>query len=121
MQTEKRAEELLVAHLERSAWRVARQVSLGAKRVDILAERDGQLWAIEVKLRDWRRGAAQAFLNAAYVDKSYVALPRNAGRRLDNAAFDELGIGLIEFDDDGWTEERPSATSGRGPKVRLRG
>ena len=99
--TECDAEELLVTLLERGGWTVARQVGLGQKHVDIVATLD-ETWAIEVKLDRWKRAAHQAFLNSRYVHRSYVALPRNPRRKLDTELLRELGVGVIEFDEDGF-------------------
>jgi len=100
--TELDAEQLLASLLENDGWRVRRQVGLGQKHVDIIAARD-ETWAIEVKLDRWRRAASQAFLNSPYVHRSYVAMPRNPGRRVDLDLVATLGIGLIEFDHKGFT------------------
>lgn len=100
--TELDAELLLASLLERDGWSVARQVGLGHKHVDIVASAD-ETWAIEVKLGRWKRAAYQAFLNAPYFHRSFVALPSNPNRSLDTALFNELGIGVIEFDQAGFT------------------
>jgi predicted RecB family endonuclease len=100
--TELDAELLLATLLERDGWSVSRQVGLGQKHVDIVASSD-ETWAIEVKLGRWRRAAHQAFLNGPYFHRSYIALPRNPNRSLDTALFAELGIGVIEFDNTGFT------------------
>ena len=120
MRTESEAEEVLAGLLERDGWLVSRQVHLGAKRVDIVATTDRQLWAIEVKLRDWRRAMGQAFVNAAYVDNSYIALPANERRRLDGETLRQLGIGLIEFTDKEWLIRLPPRTSSHSTGTRLR-
>ena len=99
--TELDAEELLVALLQRQGWLVDRQVGLGHKHVDIVATL-GETYAIEVKLDRWKRAAHQAFLNSRYVHRSYVALPRNPRRKLDWVLFHQLGVGVIEFDEDGF-------------------
>jgi hypothetical protein len=101
--SERQAEDLLEELLVASGWSVSRQVRLGGKTVDMVATDATQACAIELKVRDWRRAASQAFLNAPYYDASFVALPRNPNRRVDHQLFAELGLGLIEFDSAGWT------------------
>jgi predicted RecB family endonuclease len=113
VKTEAQAEEILSTLLREAGLTIRRQVRLGAKQVDVVAEGASGLWAIEVKLRDWRRGMGQAYLNAAYVDRSYLAMPANVRRRLDEDALAELGVGLIEFSETGWVERFP-------PRVRDR-
>jgi hypothetical protein len=102
--SEAQAEAVLADLLSADGWQVSRQVPLGAKRVDIVATRRNKTMSIELKLRDWRRAISQAYLNAAYFDATFVALPRNPRRRLNGSLFRELHIRLIEFDTDGWNE-----------------
>jgi hypothetical protein len=106
--TEYDAEGLLASHLSRDAGRLRRQVPLGGKVIDLLVEwlprgqESGEMETIEVKLRDWRRAASQAFINRAYVGRASIALPANPRRKVDTAFLAELGIGLIEFDESRW-------------------
>lgn len=79
---------------------VARQYWLGGKRVDLVARHGEELVGIEVKLTDWRRAIGQAQLNAAYFDRTYIALPANPRRRVDLALLDRLQVGLLEFTDE---------------------
>ena len=100
--TERAAEDELVRMLLASGWDIARQVRLGGKHVDVVAQRNGLRMAVEVKLSDWRRAAAQAFLNGSHFDLTLIALPANPRRRIDYDLLDELHVGLIEFSDQGW-------------------
>ena len=106
--TECDAEGMLAVHLGRDVARLRRQVPLGGKVIDLLVEwmpcdqASGKMETIEVKLRDWRRAASQAFINRAYVGRASIALPANPRRKVDTAFLEELGVGLIEFDESGW-------------------
>jgi hypothetical protein len=71
----------------------------GRSRADICAVVSGDLIAIEVKRRGWRRAIGQAALNRLCVDQSYIALwigrvPREA---VVEAA--RHGIGVIGISD----------------------
>jgi hypothetical protein len=115
--TEEIAEARLAAVFALCGWTTTRQVRLGGKHVDIVAERDGVRLAIEVKLSDWRRGASQAYLNSHFFDASLIALPANPRRRVDLAFLRALNVGLIEFDEDGWTVLLPAAARSAHPSA----
>ena len=106
--TEHDAELLLAQLLSRDAAQVGRQVRLGGKIVDLVVDwptdeaGGGEIETIEVKLHDWRRAAKQAYASSAYVGRASIAMPASARRRVDEAYFRELGVGLIEFDGGGW-------------------
>jgi len=60
-----------------------------------VVERDGLSFAVEVKLKDWRRAASQAFLNTGFFHASLIALPTNPRRRVDMEYLRSLDVGLI--------------------------
>lgn len=100
---ERDAETLLAVHLANAGVRVERQVRFGSKVVDLVVGVTGQSAAIEVKLHDWRRGASQAYLNGVYFRHSYVAIPTRTAAFLDLDLLEELGVGAIAFDADGYS------------------
>lgn len=97
--TEIQLQQAVRSLLEADGWGVTMQWKLGAKRVDIVAFRRDEVNSFEVKLKDWRRASAQAFLNTPYFDRSYVVLPSNPRRRVQDRWFEDLGVGLLELDD----------------------
>jgi hypothetical protein len=111
--TETDAETLLVSLLANSVAALRRQVPLGGKVIDVIVDwasgpnEPPDIETIEVKLRDWRRGAGQAYVSTLHVGRSSVALPSNPRRRIDPGFFEELGVGLIEFDASGWRRVIP--------------
>lgn len=120
--TEFDAETLLVSLLSVEAIDVSRQFRLGGKIVDVLVAWPGdgvrdELETIEVKLRDWRRAAAQAYVTRAYVGRASIAMPASARRQVDEDLFRELGIGLIEFDAQGWRRAIEPAFQDADPEV----
>ena len=106
--TEADAEALLASLLSSDVTALRRQMPLGCKVVDIVVDwaRDRneppEIETIEVKLRDWRGGAGQAYVSTLHVGRASVAMPANPRRRVDADYFEELGVGLIEFDTRGW-------------------
>lgn len=106
--TEFDAEAMLVAHLSRTAYRVAQQVRLGLRVPDVVVRwaesvEDSVLEVIEVKLADWRKAAHQAYLSGTYADVASIAIPRGREHIVDTTYLAELGIGLIVFDEAGWS------------------
>ena len=99
--TELDLQSTVLSILERDGWAVSTQWRIGSKRVDIVASRGGEVHSYEVKLRDWRRGSKQAFLNGPYFNRCYVVLPSNVRRRLDSDLFRELEVGLLELAENG--------------------
>jgi hypothetical protein len=52
--------------------------------------------AIEAKVADWRRGAAQAARNRIFASRSFLAVPpRVAARIADDPLIDQYGIGVL--------------------------
>jgi hypothetical protein len=69
------------------------------------------LEAIEIKLRDWKRAAHQAYLSGSYSHLSSIAVPRGRQSAVDLDYLTALGVGLIVFDREGWTRVlAPEAT-----------
>lgn len=93
--TECQVQGAISSLLELDGWAVVSQWRLGSKKVDLVGFRDGEVHSYEIKLREWRRGGAQACLNSAYFHRSYVVLPSNPRRRVDEAWFRAARIGLI--------------------------
>lgn len=56
--------------------------------------------SIEAKIKDWRGGLIQAQRYLCFSDYSYVALPENAVKSVDENMFTETGIGLLGVADD---------------------
>ena len=104
--TEQDAEAFLAHMLEGDAVAVERQVAVGLKHTDIVVlwpSSPAPIEAIEVKLRDWRRAAHQAYLSATYADRASIALPVANASAVDVDYLAALGVGLILFDETGWT------------------
>ena len=94
--TERRLVDVLVRHIRRTH-RVARELPVYDRYVDIAAvcEETGELWTIEAKISDWARALAQAVVNLAAGEKSYIAIHSRSVHCVPIAALQEYGIGLI--------------------------
>lgn len=106
--TEFDAEAMLVGHLSQTAYRVAQQVRMGLRVPDVVvrwqeAAEESALEVIEVKLTDWRKAARQAYLSGTYADFASIAMPRSREHVVDRTYLAQLGIGLIVFDEAGWS------------------
>src|SRR6266446_78376 len=60
-----------------------------------------ELFAVEIKLRDWKRVLWQARLCQLFADRVYVALWHQAGRRANCDFLRKSGIGLILVEPEG--------------------
>ena len=92
-------ENYLVEYYELQDCLVRRQVSFSGKRIDLVTrKRNGsKIWAIEIKISDWKTAIRQASLNMLAADYCFVALwYKTAGGALKNMEyFEKLGIGLF--------------------------
>lgn len=73
----------------------------GSKReIDILCIRkqNPELIAIETKIKNWKKALNQAFTRLFYVDKSYIAIPKEYADKVDCKVLEMDGIGLISVD-----------------------
>lgn len=82
---------------------VESQVSFTRKRIDLVirSEIHDEIWAIEIKVKDWKTALRQANLNSVACNLSYVAIwYEYANAALKNRSrFEELGIGLMIVDE----------------------
>ena len=80
---------------------IASEVPLGPKRIDIVAERDEKIIAIEVKVNKWKKAFRQALNYQLGADESYVALPQEYSKPVNQEIFRASGIGLITVEKGG--------------------
>ena len=76
---------------------IAEEVPVSYGRTDILYlyENDPYSIAVELKIKDWRRGLQQAFRNLFYAKYSFLAIQWKRTRLIDLSVFAKYGIGLI--------------------------
>lgn len=84
--------------LIRTGSRVYTEVPCLSHSVDLVLEGPGVLVAIEFKLKDWRRGLAQAQHHLVAFDYCYVCLPARGVSALMRHAFEDCGVGLLLFE-----------------------
>jgi hypothetical protein len=82
---------------------VTHQVRFSQKRIDIvlIEKQTKEIWAIEVKIHDWKDALRQANLNKLACHKSYVAIWHEYSHRaLDQRRiFEDHGVGLMVISD----------------------
>lgn len=94
--TERRLVDVLVCHL-REQHATGREVGHYERRIDVAIVRSDtdELWAIEAKTANWSRALAQAIVNLAAAERSYVALYSKYAHRVPLGILAEHGVGLI--------------------------
>lgn len=95
--TERRIVDVLISHLRKSGFSVAREVPHYEKRIDvgtICSNRD-EVWAIEAKTKNWPRAIGQAVVNLAAAERSYVAIYSKNVNRIPVGQLERHGLGLI--------------------------
>ena len=98
---EKTIEKRLHKHYAKN-FHAKMQVRLAQKHIDLVTKCpvSKEVWAIEVKIRDWKGAYHQALLNMMACNKSFVAIwHEHAGPALQNQhVFSDKGIGLMVVD-----------------------
>ena len=94
--TERRLVDVLVSHL-REQHATGREIGHYERRIDVATIRSdtNELWAIEAKTANWSRALAQAIVNLAAAERSYIALYSKHAHRVPLGILDEHGVGLI--------------------------
>ena len=89
------------------------EVPMDGKRVDLagVAPSTQDVYAVEVKVRDWRTVVWQTRLNQLFADRAYIAMPVKHARPVDRDFLQQLGIGLILIDGDSAEEVLPATPS----------
>jgi len=99
LSSESRLEDLVQAHLNASGYSTRCQVPLHNRIVDLVARDDaGNIVAVEVKLKQWKRAVRQATASRNSFDFVYVCMPAGPYvEALKNAASLE-GVGVMLLD-----------------------
>ena len=94
--SERRLVDVLISWL-REYYTVAREVPHFEKRIDLALIEDTteEIWAIEAKTKNWPQAIAQAIVNLAPANRSYIAVYANNVHRVCEETLQEHGIGLI--------------------------
>lgn len=71
-------------------------------RTDVVAlSPEGEIFAFEAKLRDWKEAMHQAYRNTCFAHESYILLPCNVALRVSqwDAEFTRRGVGICTVED----------------------
>jgi len=73
------------------------------KKVDLLCvcTKDRRVVAVELKLRDWKRGLRQCVQDAAFSNETYLAIWHRYADNVPKDLLSERGIGLITVNAEG--------------------
>jgi len=76
---------------------VLHEVPVNGRYADLLAGRDEQLVAVELKLADWKEALAQAMHYQLAAQRSYVALPlaKTHAPLRARSRFERQGVGVL--------------------------
>ena len=76
------------------------EVAFGKKRIDLAGlSDDRRLYAVELKVSDWRRAVWQASIYQLCANYAFIAINADYLHRVDQAHLEGLGIGLISVTD----------------------
>lgn len=94
--TERRLVDVLVQHL-RKTHRFERELPVYERWVDLatVCPETDELWTIEAKISDWGRALAQAIVNLAAGERSYIAIHSKHVHCVEEGMLEQYGIGLI--------------------------
>lgn len=94
--TERRLVDVLVQYI-RKTHRVERELSVYERWVDVAAvcPHTNELWTIEAKISNWSRALAQAIVNLAAGEKSFIAIHSKHIHCVEESVLEHYGIGLI--------------------------
>lgn len=95
--------DMIRSFLEKQEFRVATEVPMLSKKIDIVCIDPGKLHiiAIEVKMQEWRRGLQQAITYRICSDFVYLAIHRTFSHRVDKKLLQEMSVGLMVVDRNG--------------------
>jgi len=98
IQREATLKPIIIGYLQQQGYFVKDEVYLNHHFVDLIATKNGNALAIELKWKYWQVALKQALQNKPYVTCSYVALPADKIANIDLDEFHKAGIGLISID-----------------------
>lgn len=93
--TERECAQHLGDSLEGLGFKVLYEVPFYSGNADLVAIRADTILAVEVKLRDHRRGLSQALKHLLFADRVYVALPTDRAMGITWPKEKAFGVGLI--------------------------
>lgn len=99
------------AHLAAQGYDVWYEVPFNGRIADVIALKDDEVLAVELKLRDHRTAHRQAIAYQVGCHRSYIGVPLETALtalRRDRHAFDQSGTGILAVDGDDVREMLPA-------------
>lgn len=119
IETEKTIANKVSSYLGKKGWKISPEVKLRGRMTDIVATKNGQIIAIEVKggSGDMSRGIEQALHQKNAANFSCLAIPKNRSSDSITKTCKDLGIGLLLVNDT-VREVVPPTKSNALPSIR---
>lgn len=90
--------ERVETYMKKKKFKTYREVPALDKKIDIVGVRNREIWAVEAKVKDWKRALQQAVTDRLFVDRVYVALWHEFAGRADEEIYGKFGIGIMSVD-----------------------
>lgn len=105
----------VVEYLETNGFRAVPEVAVAGRRADLVAIRDDELVAVELKVSAWPQALRQAVAYQVWASKAYVALPFPGALKAarHEYRFQGEGVGLMAVLDEEVRTLLPAAPSPR--------
>lgn len=113
MVLEGQVSEILIAHLKERKFKTYTEVPMLDNRIDVVAVKPDlrEIFAVEVKVRNWKKALQQALVYRLCAHKVFVALWHRHLRAVNTEAFAERGIGILSVDGDVEVVQQPKPSS----------
>lgn len=99
------------------------EVRLFSRNIDLIAKKKSKIVSIELKVRNWKKGIQQSYLNLRVANYSYLALPDPIWNRINRRIYVDAfthGIGLLSVDGTVRQIMRPERSNKIQPLLRLK-
>jgi len=87
--------ESVETYLNEQNFKTYTEVPALTKRIDIIGIGEGEIWAVEAKVRNWKQALRQANLDRLFADRVFVALWHEHITGVNEELFDKFGIGIM--------------------------
>ncbi len=103
MKTEAELVEIVKEYFLKNNFKINTEIQMYSKRIDLVCidKVTQEVYAIEVKLKNWKRAIQQALTYRLCADYSFVAIPGEIYQNIDMKFISQYGIGIITITQEG--------------------
>ncbi len=103
MKTEAELVEIVKEYFLKNNFKINTEIQMYSKRIDIVCIDivTQEVYAIEVKLKNWKRAIQQALTYRLCSDYSFIAVPEEIYQNIDMKFISQYGIGIITITQEG--------------------